>query len=211
MEHETEFIPELSAVSVPATPAVPDTRSDVALRRELAFHKNESAKKDDIMRRHGIPTQPVPVAPVAPVAVPVASPAIDPRAVAHEVTGAVHNEIDGLRLEMSELKQGQADILKQLQHAGGFSVSEQGNRVDRVGPPTGTGTEASGTNPGTPADKAATPKTENPDDMPGFGYLPSHGFDSRRWVPMTLGQAEAKGISWRRTNPDDRTSAKRNR
>jgi len=59
MEHETEFIPELSAVSVPATPAVPDTRSDVALRRELAFHKNESAKKDDIMRRHGIPTQPV--------------------------------------------------------------------------------------------------------------------------------------------------------
>ncbi len=202
MEHEEEYIPELSAIPVPTTPAVPDTRSDVALRRELAFHKNESARKDDIMRRHGIPTQPV------PVAVPVASPAIDPRAVAHEVTGAVHNEIDGLRLEMSELKQGQADILKHLQHADGYEVTPAGNPAYKVGPPTGAGSEASGTKSDVPADKATgTSGTANPDDMPGWGYPPSKGLNSRKWVPMTLGAAEAKGISWRRTEPNAKQAA----
>ncbi len=205
MGHEEDYIPEIVETDVATTSTKPADPS-IALRRELAFHKTESARKDDIMRRHGIPAQPVPVAPVAPVTL---SAGVDSRAVANEVGDVVDNKLDPFRLELSEIKHTLADLLKQQQHAGGYEVTPAGNRVDKVGPPKMEGTEASGTKPDAPTDKAATLKTENPDDMPGFGYPPSHGFDSRRWVPMTLGEAEAKGISFRRTNPDDRTSAKK--
>lgn len=196
MEHDEEYIPEL-LTSDPSTTSAQPVTSDAALRRELAFHKKESERKDAIMQRHGL-LPAVPVAPVAPISVPVPSPAIDPRAVAHEVTGAVHNELDSLRLEMTELKQGQSDILKHLQHAGGYEVSPAGNPVFKVGPPTGAGTP--------PTSKSGTPASDPDDEVV---YVPSSQTSKGRALTkspgrtMTRREAEEKRYHYRKPTPEE--------
>jgi len=202
MGQELEYLPE----QVVSAPGSDPGNSEAAMHTRLRLLEAENAKKDEIMRRHGIPTQPVPVVPAAPV-VPLVAPAsgagVDPRAVAHEVTGAVHNEIDGLRLEMSELIRGQADILKQLQHAGGFSVSEQGNRVDKVEPPT----VASGVKPDAPANNATGTPGTNPSSfedqevyVSGI-HLPGGRRKNGPYKKMTVAEAEAGGYRYSRNPP----------
>ncbi len=202
MERDEAYIPEIVETDVATTSTKPADPS-IALRRELAFHKTESARKDDILRRHGIPTQAVAVAPVAPLAVPSA--ALDPRAVAHEV-------LDSLGPELEELRKNQADILKQLQHAGGYEVSPAGNRVDRVGPPMATDHTAepgtSAAKPGTSTDAGPGTGTHaNPDDE--MVYVPSSQTSKGRALTkspartMTRREAEEKGYTYRKAKPNE--------
>lgn len=192
--------------TIPTDPATSTTSADSTPlgqteRAQLRYYKAENERFNQIFRQTGVsPTALPPVAPVVPVAVP---PSVDPHATADVVGSAVERATEPLRLVVGDLARSVDGMRQHIEKSSDYAVTEAGNRVEKVAPPT----SVTGTEPKPDAAKPDAAKTADPDDelvyvtgvqMPGGRHKNGHA------VQMPRREAEERGFSYRNTAPKRR-------